>query len=140
GAATCVQPVAMSHESVVQTLPSSQFGGRPGAHMPCESQTSLPLQALPSGQGRFGTGAWLQCAWQGPADTSVASQHTLSDVHEVGQAPAPLVMPVSQSSPESTTPLPQLGEQSGSVALVAPVGQHPSAGPMAVMVVCVQCA
>ena len=39
-------------------------------------------------------------------------------------------MPVSQVSPGSTTPLPQVAEQSGSVAFVAPDGQQPSPGPI----------
>jgi hypothetical protein len=47
GAATCWQPIVALHESIVQTLPSSQFGGAPPTHVPFE-QVSLPLQALPS--------------------------------------------------------------------------------------------
>ena len=43
----------------------------------------------------------------------------------VGQAPgAPSASAVSQVSPRSTTPFPQVGEQSASSAFVAPLGQH----------------
>jgi hypothetical protein len=53
-----VQPVAGSHPSVVQELPSSQGGGAPGVQVP-PWQVSVPLHALPSPQaipsttGRF---------------------------------------------------------------------------------------
>ncbi len=58
-----------------------------------------------------------------------ATVHSLG----VGQAPGwPAAMAVSQVSPASMTPLPQVAEQSGSVDFVAPDGQQPSARPMAV--------
>lgn len=44
----------------------------------------------------------------------------------VGQAPTPLAIAVSQVSPASNLPLPQVAEQSGSVARVQSVGQQPS--------------
>ncbi len=43
----------------------------------------------------------------------------MPSLQEVGQLP-------SQLSPGSSTPLPQLAEQSESVALVQPAGQQPS--------------
>ena len=44
----------------------------------------------------------------------------------------------SQVSPFSTTPLPQLGEQSESVLAVQPAGQQPSPATQAVMAVWLQ--
>src|SRR5439155_766540 len=41
------QPVAGTHESAVQTLPSSQLGGGPPTHVPPE-HVSFAVQALPS--------------------------------------------------------------------------------------------
>ena len=49
-----------------------------------------------------------------------------SAVTLVGHLPAPLVMPVSQVSPASTTPLPQVEEQSTSVLWLQPEAQQPS--------------
>lgn len=48
GTATCVTPVVGSQASTVQTLPSSSGGGVPAAQCPAASQTSRPLQTLPS--------------------------------------------------------------------------------------------
>src|SRR5437588_10829686 len=47
-------------------------------------------------------------------------------------------MALSHFSVPSTTPLPQVPEQSESVAAVQPTGQHCSDGPQAVMNVCAQ--
>jgi hypothetical protein len=44
------QPDAGLHESSVQTLPSSQFGGGPPTQVPLE-HVSFVVQALPSSQG-----------------------------------------------------------------------------------------
>ena len=44
----------------------------------------------------------------------------------------------SQVSPDSTTPLPQLGEQSESFTEVQPLGQHPSPDTQVVMALCAQ--
>jgi len=52
---------------------------------------------------------------------------------EVGQDPAPDVIPLSQVSPDSTTPLPQTGLQSESVFALHPAGQQPSAATHVVM-------
>ena len=46
----CLQPVAGSHASSVQGLPSSQFGATLPTHAP-SAQTSTVVQALPSLQG-----------------------------------------------------------------------------------------
>jgi hypothetical protein len=125
----------------VQGLPSPQESGTPGWQVPAASQVSAPLQTFPSVQARPATGLCWQCAWHVPAEMSAVSKHTLSGVHEVGQAPGiPSGIAMSQSSPLSIEPFPQPGEQSGSVAAVAPDGQHMSAGPMVVMMVCEHCA
>jgi len=52
------QPVAVSHESVVHTLPSLQLGAAPGMHEP-PPQVSSTVQALPSLHGRV-LGAFTQ--------------------------------------------------------------------------------
>jgi len=54
------------------------------------------------------------------APVSVSRVHAMLSLHEVGHAP-------SQVSDASTTPLPQVDEQSLSFAAVHPVGQQPSA-------------
>ena len=60
GTAVCVQPVAGSQSSVVQTLPSSQFGACLDVQMP-PWQVSDPLQKLLSPHAwPFGTGVWTQ--------------------------------------------------------------------------------
>src|SRR5437870_4086921 len=46
----CTQPVAGSHESSVQTLPSSQLGGALPTHLP-PPQMSTVVQASPSSHG-----------------------------------------------------------------------------------------
>jgi hypothetical protein len=57
----------------------------------------------------------------------------LPSLHEVGQDDAG-----SQVSPGSTTPLPQVGEQSESVFAVHPAGQQPSPATQVVMEVWLQ--
>src|SRR5437870_9804792 len=47
----CTQPVAGSHESMVQTFPSSQLRAGPPVHRPFE-QASPVVQALPSSQAK----------------------------------------------------------------------------------------
>src|SRR5450432_2152838 len=71
----------------------------------------------------------MQIAEHVPAEISTATAQGSSLVQSdgPGQAPgAPGAMPRSQSSPGSTVPSPQVGEQSRSVERVAPAGQHPS--------------
>src|SRR6185437_332697 len=73
----------------------------------------------------------MQIAWQVPVETSsVKTQESETEqAPGVGQAPGwPAGIPVSQVSPDWITPSPQVGEQSGSVAKVAPGGQQPSLG------------
>src|ERR1700690_1497114 len=85
----------------------------------------------------------MQIAEHVPAETNRATAHESSFVQsEVpGQAPAaPAAMPVSQVSPGSTFPSPQVGEQSESVAWVAPAGQQPSFGLTTVISSCAQTA
>jgi hypothetical protein len=47
---TCLHPVAVLHESLVQTFPSSQLGGGPPTHDPPEHMSAV-VQALPSLHG-----------------------------------------------------------------------------------------
>ena len=47
---TCLQPLTGSHESVVQAMPSSQLGVKPGMQVP-PVQTSPMVHALPSVHG-----------------------------------------------------------------------------------------
>src|SRR5262249_33267964 len=48
-----MQPLDGSQVSVVQTFPSSQFGGVPAWQPAAPAQTSAPLHALPSSQRRL---------------------------------------------------------------------------------------
>lgn len=67
----CVQPVAATQESVVQTLPSSQSGAVPDLQMVPE-QVSRPLQALPSEHDvPTGTGGYSHC----PVAEHVSCEH-----------------------------------------------------------------
>ena len=50
------QPLTASQESLVQGLPSSQFGGNEPTHLPDASQTSAVVQALLSLQVTVGAG------------------------------------------------------------------------------------
>ena len=59
-----------------------------------------------------------------PVITSVVQAFESSQL--VGQDPASDAIPWSQVSPDSATPLPQLGEQSESVFALQPEGQQPS--------------
>jgi hypothetical protein len=80
-------------------------------------------------------------AWQVPTETSRVSAQGSATAHSlgVGQAPGwPAAMAVSHVSPAWMTPSPQLAEQSGSVDLVAPDGQQPSARPISVIGGCAQ--
>src|SRR6185312_15127996 len=84
----------------------------------------------------------MQIAWQVPVDTSrVKTQGSGTEqAPGGGQAPGwPAGIAVSQVSPAWTTPSPQVAEQSGSVAKVAPGGQHPSLGVPGVTEVMATC-
>ena len=71
-------------------------------------------------------GTKAQRALHVPASSNRSSVQGCASVQLFGHAPAPLVIPVSQVSPGSTLPSPQVAEQSGSVTFVHPVGQQPS--------------
>jgi hypothetical protein len=74
-------------------------------------------------------GSSTHAAAQVPALTRRASVQGLALVHRVGHAPGrPAGIAVSQTSPRvgSRVPLPQVGEQSPSMASVHPDGQQPS--------------
>jgi hypothetical protein len=77
----------------------------------------------------------VQCAEQLSAVPIRASTvHALPSSHEVGQAPGcPAGIPLSQDSPFSTRPLPQLAGQSLSLTAVQPPGQQPSPAAQVVM-------
>jgi hypothetical protein len=73
-------------------------------------------------------------ALQAPAvPISVSTVQGFPSSQLVGQFP-------SQSSVPSTVPFPQAGAQSPSFVVLHPVGQHISAPPQAVIVVCTHCA
>ncbi len=97
--------------------------------------TSLPAQPAgqqPSPETHAVTGLLLQEAEQ-PEPTSVSVVQALPSAQLVGQAPAPLEMAVSHFSGGSTTPLPQLAEQSESFSALQAEGQQPSPEPHAVI-------
>jgi hypothetical protein len=65
----------------------------------------------------------------GEVKRTALQESALTQVAALGQAPAaPAGIAVSQVSPASMVPLPQVAEQSGSSAFFAPVGQQPSPG------------
>jgi hypothetical protein len=72
-------------------------------------------------------GNWcIHLAWQVPLDCSESVVQELLSPQLVGHEPSPDVMPVSHNSPVSTTPLPQVGEQSLSLFELHPAAQQPS--------------
>jgi hypothetical protein len=81
--------------------------------------------------------ACTQTAAQVPAEISLSIEQAsplAQSAAVIGQAPGdPAGMAVSQVSPGSTTPSPQVAEQSGSVALVAFAGQQRSPATVAVI-------
>ena len=66
---------------------------------------------------------------------SVSVVQALPSSQLVGQAPVPDKIPLSQVSPDSTTPLPQTGVQSVSLVALQPEGQQPSPEVQVVMLV-----
>src|SRR5439155_1503150 len=109
--AVFMQPVAGSHESVVQTLPSSPLGGGPPTQTP-PAQVSAVVQALPSLQGSvFGVPPTHAAA---PSQVLPLMQGLLAQAWpagsnwQVGEQQSPATrLPSSHCSPRSTTPLPQ---------------------------------
>jgi hypothetical protein len=99
GRAVWVQPLAASHPSAVQTLPSSQLGGAPPRHAP-PAHVSPTVQALPSLHG------FALLTWTHPeAGLHESSVQGLASLHTVGapgwHAPPPQVSPVVQAFPSS---------------------------------------
>jgi hypothetical protein len=93
------QPVAGTQESVVQILPSLQFGGAPPTQAP-PLQVSAVVQAFPSSQA-----AVLVVFWQPSTGSQVSSVQTLPSSQFSGEPPTqtPLlqVSTVVQVSPSS---------------------------------------
>jgi hypothetical protein len=90
---------------------------------PVGQQPSPPWTAVIS--------AWAQMALQVLADSRRSLVHELVSGQSPGTGQAagdPARTPVSQYSPGSMVPLPQVAEQSGSVRWVASTGQQPSLG------------
>jgi hypothetical protein len=137
--------------SMVQALPSSQVVGQVdfGSQVSPPSTTPLPqvteqsesLLALhPAGQqpslkaAQVVIPVWLQATLQLALLPVILSMvHVLASSQEVGQDDAG-----SQVSPGSTTPLPQVGEQSESLLALHPAGQQPSLPTQVVMEVWLQ--
>ena len=130
-----------SQRSEPSSLPSPQAAG----------QSSSTACQAPAGQQPSSvepdcvvTGTWVQTASHVPAETSASFVHgsRASQVSgEAGQAPGcPASIAVSQVSPTSTMPSPQVAEQSGSVFADAPAGQHLSPETGVVISTCVQTA
>src|SRR5690606_18754660 len=93
-----------------------------------QSESVVALQAdaqQPSPELHDVIGALLHDTEQ-PEPTSLSMVHATPSSQASGHAPGPLAIPVSQVSGGSTTPLPQLGEQSESVLESQPEGQQPS--------------
>jgi hypothetical protein len=113
--------IAMSQVSSLATFPSPQLAEQSGslaAVQPAGQQPSLVgLQATMG----FDTQAALQALAE-PV-SAVCSQADGEGGQLVGQAPGPTAA-LSHASPGSTTPSPQRGAQSVSVAAVPPSGQH----------------
>src|SRR6185436_10889540 len=116
----------------------SVLSTRPLPHTGTQSVSFIPLQ--PGGQQRSPAVQAVMAACEQVRVQSLMRPAVVSMVHESPsshverQAPAlPAVMPRSQISPMSTTPLPQTAGQSGSLSWLQPVGQQPSPMAQAVM-------
>lgn len=120
--------------STVHELPSLQSAGQLPSQVSPGSTTRLPqlaeqslsvLLLQPAGQQpspvtHCEIAWWLQAALQFDAlPVWASSVQAFPSLQSTGQLP-------SQVSPVSTTPLPQLAEQSESLLLVHPAGQQPS--------------
>src|SRR5436190_850429 len=120
------------HESVSTLLPSSHCSPcstTPLRHTGAQSLSVLllaPVGQQPSPFIGSVIGVLVHIAWHVPPATSESAVHDIMSLHVVGHAPTPVAMPVSQSSPDSRTPLPHATAQSLSVVLFAPLGQQPS--------------
>jgi hypothetical protein len=94
--AACVQPVAGLQPSVVQTLPSSQFGGVPAWHVPAW-HVSAPLQASPSEHDvPFATvGFWQTPALQTSLVQGLLSLQSAATLHDWQPAIGVWLQPVT---------------------------------------------
>src|SRR5215469_4946826 len=115
-------------------MPRSQVSPAPRTPSPqTAGQSGSMLLEAPAGQQPSPATGWVmvlrrQTAEQVFAEMKRATTHGSVETQSAadGQAPGwPGAMPVSQVSPGSTTPSPQVGEQSLSMAGVAPAGQQP---------------
>jgi hypothetical protein len=117
-----------SSQSTGQEPEGSQVSPSSTTPLPQLGEQSVSLLLLhPAGQqsspeAQSTTGVRLQATLQFTALPVIRSVvHALASSQSVGQEPEG-----SQVSPGSTTPLPQLGEQSVSLLLLHPAGQHAS--------------
>ncbi len=114
-----------------EAIPLSQVSGASTTPLPQDGEQSSSVFALqadgqqPSPETHAVIGELLQDTEQ-PAPTSLSRVQAMPSSHAIGHAPAPLAMPTSQVSLGSTTPLPQLGEQSVSDVASQEAGQQPS--------------
>jgi hypothetical protein len=94
--AACVQPVAGLQPSVVQALPSSQFGGVPTWHVPAW-HVSAPLQASPSEHDvPFATvGFWQTPALQTSLVQGLLSLQSAATLHDWQPAIGVWLQPVT---------------------------------------------
>src|SRR5437016_2543699 len=133
----CVQPVAGSQASVVQTLPSSQLGGGPPAQLPAPSQVSAVVQALLSVQaivvkpvtGQFPWPSHVVLVVQGfPSSHAVVEEAKVQSALQ--QLPGwPLAAPRSHCSFRSTKPLPQMSARRPTTLLNRSVCTPPTGRP-----------
>ena len=136
--------------SAVQESPSLQLAGQleGGSHVSPESIVPLPqvVEQSPSDAGVHPAGQ--QPSPPAQALTALLLQATLqfcvlpvswSTVHALPSSQlAGQELGGSQVSPASTTPLPQLAEQSESLTEVQPAGQQPSPGAQVLMALLLQ--
>jgi hypothetical protein len=104
-----------------------------------QSESLLLLQPAgqqPSPEVQFVILAWVHAAVQVAAEpVSESTVQAFPSSQLVAHAPAPEAIPLSQVSPDSTTPLPQTALQSESLLLLQPAGQQPSPEVQFVMLV-----
>jgi len=105
-ALACVQPVAATQESVVQTLPSSQLGGEPG-WQDVPEHVSAPLHAFPSEHDVPGATAGY---WHWPVAEHVSWVQGLVSPHAT-QLPPPLPQAERAEPPAHDEPVQQPVQQ-----------------------------
>jgi len=121
GQAAGQAPSQLSTGASTTPLPHSGAQSASRRKLPPGGQQPSPARKVVTGRDR-------QAAAQVPAPTSRSCVQGFASAQVVGHAPGrPGAMAVSQVSfGASTTPSPQVEEQSGSVAAVQPAGQQPS--------------